>query len=278
MDLAVVAGAGGSARRPIPGRASTLAFIGVLVPLFGASLAATISWCASMSAMEGMPMPGGWTMSMAWMRAPDQSWLDALLSFVAMWSVMMLAMMLPSLAPVLWRHRRALADAGAARPGWQTTFVAAGYFTVWFALGAMLYPPGVALAAMAMREPDVARAVPAMAGMVVLAAGLLQLGRWKGRQLACSAHTMALGRALQPDARAAWRAGLRLGIHCSCCCAPLMAVLLVAGIMDVRAMAAVTVAVTLERTVPAGGRVARATGAVVVLAGVVLVARAAGIG
>jgi hypothetical protein len=42
-----------------------------------------------------MPMPGGWTMSMAWMRMPGQTWPGAAASFLGMWVVMMVAMMLP---------------------------------------------------------------------------------------------------------------------------------------------------------------------------------------
>ena len=44
-------------------------------------------------------MPGGWTMSMVWMRMPGQTWPGAAASFLGMWVVMMVAMMLPSLAP-----------------------------------------------------------------------------------------------------------------------------------------------------------------------------------
>jgi predicted metal-binding membrane protein len=57
-----------------------------------------------------------------------------------------------------------------------------------------------------------------------------------------------------------------------------MAILLMIGIMDLRAMAVVTAAITVERIAPAGERIARAIGAVVVGAGLVLVARAAGLG
>ena len=53
---------------------SERAFFGVSALLFAASAAATVVWCASMSATGGMPMPGGWTMSMAWMRMPGQTW------------------------------------------------------------------------------------------------------------------------------------------------------------------------------------------------------------
>ena len=57
----------------VPERASQQAFFGVSALLFAASAAATIVWCASMSAMGEMPMPGGWTMSIAWMRMRDWS-------------------------------------------------------------------------------------------------------------------------------------------------------------------------------------------------------------
>ena len=66
-------------------RASQHAFLGVSALLFAASAAVTIVWCASMSAMGGMPMPGGWTMSMAWMRMPGQTWPGAAASFLGMW-------------------------------------------------------------------------------------------------------------------------------------------------------------------------------------------------
>jgi len=57
-----------------------------------------------------------------------------------------------------------------------------------------------------------------------------------------------------------------------------MAILLVIGVMNVLAMAVVAAAITVERLAPAGERVARATGAVALGAGVFLIARAAGIG
>src|SRR6266702_6880082 len=52
-------------------RASQQTFFGVSALLFVVSAALTTAWCGSMSAMGEMPMPGGWTMSMAWMRITD---------------------------------------------------------------------------------------------------------------------------------------------------------------------------------------------------------------
>ena len=53
------------------------AFHAIAALLFIGSAAVTISWCASMAQMPGMDMPGGWTMSMTWMRMPGQSWSGA---------------------------------------------------------------------------------------------------------------------------------------------------------------------------------------------------------
>lgn len=94
-------------------RVSQQAFLGVSALLFTASAALTAHWCASMSAMGGMQLPGGWTMSMAWMRMPGQTWPVAAASFLGMWFVMMVAMMLPSLVPMLRRYPRP--SAGQAR-------------------------------------------------------------------------------------------------------------------------------------------------------------------
>ncbi|BDG01533.1 DUF2182 domain-containing protein [Anaeromyxobacter oryzae] len=257
-------------------RASQRAFLGIAALLFAASAAVTIGWCASMSAMGEMPMPGGWTMSMAWMRMPGQTWPGAAASFLGMWVVMMVAMMLPSLVPMLRRYRQAVGRTG--RLGRLTALVGVGYFLVWTVFGIAAFPLGVALAAVEMEEPALARAAPIAVGVVVLVAGSLQLTAWKARQLACCREAPGRGRTLPADAGTAWRHGLRLGLHCSFCCAGPMAVLLVIGVMDLRAMAVVTAAITVERLAPAGERVARAIGAVVLGAGLLLIARAAGLG
>jgi predicted metal-binding membrane protein len=259
-------------------RASQQAFCGVFALLFAVSAAATIAWGASMSAMGEMPMPGGWMMSMTWMRMPEQTWPGVAASFLGMWIVMMVAMMLPSLVPMLWRYRQAVSRSGETRLGRLTALVGVGYFFVWTALGMAAFPVGVALAAVEMRVPALARAVPIAIGVVVLLAGAMQFTAWKAHQLACCRAASGPRGSLPADAGTAWRHGLRLGLHCSYCCAGLTAVLLVVGVMDLRAMAVVTAAITAERLAPAGERVARAIGALVVGAGLFLTARTAGLG
>jgi predicted metal-binding membrane protein len=221
-------------------------------------------------------MPGGWTMSMAWMRMPGQTWAGAAASFLGMWAAMMVAMMLPSLVPMLWRYRQAVGRTGEARLGGLTALVGAGYFFVWTVFGMAAFPLGVALAAVEMQLPALARAVPIAVGMIVLIAGALQFTAWKAYQLACCRGAPGCGRSLPADAGTAWRHGLRLGLHCGRCCFGLTAILLSLGIMDLRAMAVVTAAITVERLAPAGEHVARAIGAVALGAGLFLIARAAG--
>jgi predicted metal-binding membrane protein len=139
-----------------------------------------------------------------------------------------------------------------------------------------VFPLGVALAAAEMQMPTLARTVPVLVGVSVLIAGALQFTSWKARQLACCREPLAHAHTLRADARTAWRHGLYLGLHCSYCCANLTAILLVIGVMDLRTMALVMAAITMERIAPAGERVARAIGVVIVGIGLFLIARAAG--
>jgi predicted metal-binding membrane protein len=253
------------------------AFVSVSALLFATSVALTIAWCGPMSPMQGMPMAGGWTMSMAWMRMPGQTWIEAGALFLAMWIVMMAAMMLPSFAPMLWRYREAVAWRGASGLGRLTLLAGLGYFFAWSLFGLAVFPLGVALAAAEMEQPALARAAPIAVGVVILVAGVIQLTPWKAHYLACCRETPARGCTLPADAGAAWRQGLRFGLHCGLSCANLTAVLLVIGVMDLRAMAVVTAAITAERLAPAGQRVAQAIGAVVITAGLFLIVRATGL-
>ncbi len=127
-------------------------FLGASALLFAASTALTIVWCTAMSGMDGMRMPGGWTMSMVWMRMPGQTWPGAAATFLGMWVVMMVAMMLPAFVPMLWRYRQAVRRTATTRLGGRTTLVCIGYFVVWAVVGMAAFPFGVALAAAEMQR------------------------------------------------------------------------------------------------------------------------------
>lgn len=255
-------------------RASQQVFFGTSALLFAGNAALTVAWCASMSTMGGMQMPGGWRMSMAWMRMPGQTWIGAAASFLAMWVVMMAAMMLPSLVPMLCRYRESVLKARYASLDGLTAIVAIGYFAVWTLLGLAVFPIGVITTAIEMEQPTLARAVPIAAGVMILIAGAVQFTKWKAHHLSCCREAPGRDCVLPAHPGMAWRQGLQFGFHCSLSCANLTAILLVAGVMDLRAMIAVTTAITAERLAPGGERVARIIGGVVIGTGLFLVVRA----
>lgn len=215
------------------------AFVLASAALFAAGAATTMAWPAVMPDLCG------------------GTWAGASASFLAMWMAMMLAMMMPSLAPALWRYRQAI---GGRQPA-LTLAAGAGYFFVWALLGLAVHPLAVLLA----RGTS-----PLLCGAVVLGAGLVQVGaakrRWLARCRACAECRVPLPAA----AATAWLHGMHLGGLCARSCGNLMAVALVAGMMDPWVMAAVTAAITLERVARTGAAVAQATGVVLVGAGLLL--------
>jgi len=232
---------------------------------FAVCAAAAFFWCASMSAMGGMPMPGGWSVSMTWLPMCGQKWTRAAAEFVGMWIVMMIAMMLPSFAPVLWRYHEAISCKGAKRVVWSTLRVGIGYFLVWMMAGVVVFAVGAAVMALSLRFALLASAMPLAAAAVAFAAGLVQLSAWKARYLACCRTQSAL------------RSGICFGIHCVLSCAPLTVVLLINGIMDWRVMTLTTAAITAERLAPDGLRISTMTGICMIASSLVMLARAAAV-
>jgi predicted metal-binding membrane protein len=227
------------------------AFFGTVALVFTIAAVLTIHDCQSMS--------------MPWMRMPGQTWPAVAAGFAGMWIAMMVAMMLPSQVPVLWRYRRALHRAGKIRLAPLATLMSVGYFAVWSAIGVPVFALGAALALIPARIPT--------AAVVLLISGLLQLTDWKAEQLACCRAAPGHDRKVPVTAGAAWQYGLRHGIRCGyCCCGP-TAVLMAVGVMDLRAMALTMLAITAERLVPDGRRFARGIGIACIVAGLMLIQR-----
>jgi predicted metal-binding membrane protein len=127
-----------------------------------------------------------------------------------------------------------------------------------------------------MQQPALARAVPIAVGVVVLIAGALQFTAWKARHLACCREAPGAAARCRPTPHGlATRPAPRPPLQPLLCRPdgdPLRH-----RVMDLRAMALVTAAITIERLAPDGERVAQAIGAVVVGSGLFLIARAAGL-
>jgi predicted metal-binding integral membrane protein DUF2182 len=255
-------------------RASQQTLFGVSALLLVASAALTTAWCGSMSAVGEMPMPGGWTMSMAWVRMPGQTWPGAAASFLRMWVVMMVAMMLPSLVPALWRYRQARRDARqqalalADRAGGPGVLPSVGRvrnrgLSAGYRIGG--HRDATTNAGANRSDRDRCGGSNRRRSPVhrVESASACALPRGAGTRTHASGgcrHCLAT-----------WAAPRH---HCSYACAGLTSTLLVVGVMDLRVMALATAGITAERLAPNGKHVARAIGAIVVVAGMFLTATA----
>jgi len=186
---------------------------------------------------------------------------------------MMVVMMLPSLVPMLSRYRRSVRGVDGIHLHGLTVLVGVGYFVVWAVVGMAAYAAGAGVMALEMRWEKVAQWLPVAAGMVLLVSGGVQFTPWKARQLALWREGPGPGCPPPPNAPGAWRHGLRMGVRCSLCCGSLMLALLAIGMMDLVAMAAVTLAISAERLAPAPLRVARVAGVAIVVVGLLTIAR-----
>jgi predicted metal-binding membrane protein len=246
-------------------------FYGWSALAFAISALATVYFCRSMAG--GMDMPGGWTMTMAWMRMPGQSWAASAAMFMLMWLAMMVAMMLPSALPMLLACRRALHTQGTAHAGLSTFLAACGYFFPWLLAGGIAYVAGVKIASAAMDSSEFSRVVPALSGATLLLSGCLQFTPWKRAGLCRCRDPLACCGSLDSNLRNGWQLGLRLGASCIICCSGLMLVLLVLGVMDLAVMAIVSVIIALEKLLPRPEAFVRTAGLAVIAMGIILLLR-----
>lgn len=204
-------------------------------------------------------------------------------ALLAMWMVMMAAMMLPSLVPAL----RGLARVEAARGGGGGGGV--GGRVVAFGGGYLLWWGGFSVAAAAVQWAAAAAGLldagsmalnsPALAAGVVAAAGGFQFSSLKRRCLrGCREPFWVFLLHWRDGAGGAARMGMRYGALCVGCCALLMALLFVGGVMNVAWIVALTLYAVLEKMLPVPQQaMARVTGAVLLAAAAGLALQAAGV-
>ena len=184
---------------------------------------------------------------------------------LAMWWIMMIAMMTPSAAPTLLlygrTHRHALAGGQLAGPA-PTWAFAAGYLLVWlgFSLAATGLYWGLERVGL-VSAATMGSGSRWLSGAVLVAAGLYQLSPL---QQACLGHCRSpaafLSRHWRPGAAGAVRLGVLHGAYCVGCCWMLMALLFVGGVMNLAWIAALTLLVMAEKVLPGGPWIARACG------------------
>jgi predicted metal-binding membrane protein len=219
----------------------------------------------------------GWWLPMALPPAESWSWTPYywVIAFL-MWAVMMVAMMLPSASPMVLLYARVVrhAESQGRRLEARTSIAAfaSGYLSLWilFSILAVALQFGFERSGL-MSTMMNSRSV-ALSGVLLIAAGLYQLSPLKAACLRhCRGPASFISANWRPGVAGAWRMGLRHGTYCVGCCAVLMLLLFVGGVMNLVWIAGLTLFVALEKYAPFGETVAKAAAAILVAAGLALI-------
>jgi predicted metal-binding membrane protein len=240
----------------------------------GAILAlAALAWALSLYQVRhteslislGLPMGLGSGMAMVETPLPLQ-----LTLFLAVWFVMIVAMMFPSIWPMVLFHRAVSRNLPTPEGAPLTCFLG-GYLLLWTVSGLLVFLAYVAFGALQVALPSVASQIPRIGGGILVAAGLYQLTPLKDACLRrCRSPLEFVLTRWHPGSLGALRMGMEHGLYCFGCCWGLMAVLFSVGLMDLRWMAGLTALIALEKLTRWGPRVARVTGGLLAALGFVL--------
>ena len=228
------------------------------VVVAGAAGVTVLAWAylvyvaQSMSGMgSGMAMP------------QLQSWTAADFGFMfLMWWVMMIGMMVPTAAPMILLfatvNRRRREQEGPYVP---TAVFLSGYLWVWGGFAAAATLGNWALHVNSLMSSMMGESNSAyLGGGLLIAAGVFQ---WSRLKYVCLSHCRSPMSFLMSDWKegpgGALRMGLRHGTYCVGCCWVLMALLFVLGVMNLLWIATLAAFVLLEKVVPEGQRLSRAT-------------------
>ena len=188
------------------------------------------------------------------------------LLMLVMWVVMMAAMMLPSATPMILLYAKiARGRQGEEKHAIRSNCFVLGYIALWtvFSLVAVSLQFGLEIAAML--SPTMQTTNGALAGVVLITAGVYQ---WTSLKQACLQHCRSplefLVTHWRNGLRGAFAMGMQHGAYCLGCCWMLMLLLFIGGVMNLLWIAALTFFVLVEKFAPAGHWIARAAGVLLI--------------
>jgi predicted metal-binding membrane protein len=240
------------------------------VVLAGLAAMTLVAWAYLVSLVWGMR-----TMDMA----PDmampqmQSWgaVELLLLFV-MWAIMMVAMMVPSVAPLLLMFARANRQKGGSRVVGSAGILLLGYLLAWVGFSILATLAQWRLHRAALLSPMMVSTSSVLGGLLLVAAGVFQFTPLKR---ACLVRCRSPLSFLMSDWRdGQWGTfvmGLKHGAFCVGCCWMLMALLFVAGVMNLLWVVAIAVFILVEKVAPRGNLIGLIAGAALIVAGIALI-------
>ena len=227
--------------------------------------------------MDPVPM-SGWFMPLALPAALSAEWtpLYWLIAF-CMWAAMMVAMMLPSASPMVLLYARVVRHAErqgrASRGAASIAAFACAYLSLWILFSLLAVAAQWALEHLGAMSAMMSLRAASLAGGMLIAAGLYQLTPLKTACLRhCRGPAQFIAAHWRPGMAGAWRIGLTHGLYCLGCCAALMLLLFVGGVMNLVWIAGLTLLVGIEKLAPFGATAAKAIGALLVCAGLALIA------
>ena len=220
------------------------------------------------SAMAGMDMPG-----MVMLDLSKWGLTTVLLLFV-MWTVMMVAMMVPSAAPMILsfltvnQRRKA-----AGRPFVPVAIFLLGYLAVWTAFSAIATFAEWGLHQASMLSTTMTATNTSLNGGLLIAAGVFQWTPLKRACLkSCRSPLTFLMSEWRDGTAGAFIMGMRHGAYCAGCCWFLMALLFVAGVMNLLWVAIIALFVMAEKISAKGELLSHVAGVALVIAGTTLIA------
>ena len=227
-----------------------------------------LAWAMTVYQADGM----GWGMFTCSMTMGMPFSLGNALLYIVLWGVMMIAMMLPALAPMVeifqTMAQRRQEQSLPFTPVW--VFVA-GYFVLWTLTGGVGYAADIAIQSLPAQFPLLGEYGLVIGGVTLIGAGIYQLTPLKYLCLSQCRSPMGFLLSSWRDGHwGAFRMGVDHGLYCLGCCWSLMAVLFVVGSMNLVWMGILSLVIFVEKTVPQGITVGKVTGIALIVLGIVL--------
>lgn len=246
--------------------------LGAIVAVAALAWAYVIWLAAGMAAPSGAGMPGMEMPGMGNALAPAlRGWSVGEFAFMfAMWAIMTVGMMLPSVAPMLLVYAGVARQAGSrGKPFAATAWFASGYLLAWVAFSMLATAAQWVLETVLLLTP-MSGLGARLGGVVLIAAGIYQCTPLKDVCLStCQSPLQFIMRhgGFRSDPRGALNLGVEHGAYCIGCCWALMAILFVVGIMNLLWVALIAAFILAEKAVPVGRLLSRAAGVVLIGAG-----------
>ena len=193
-----------------------------------------------------------------------------IIAIFIMWSLMMMAMMLPSAAPMI------LTFAGLSRQNrmkFSTISFTGAYLVIWIIFSVVAVIIHWLLQHTGLMSAKMVTSSELLSGILLITVGVLQFSPLKKSCLKyCRSPISFLMTDWRKGIKGAWIMGFRHGWYCLGCCYALMLLLFVGGVMNIAWVAALPLAVAIEKMLPRGESIAKFLGGALILAGVIKIA------